>query len=45
MRLNVRAPHGRVRVQITDELGVPLTGYTFEDCAPFQGDKLFWTPE
>ncbi len=44
LRLNVRAPYGRVRVQLTDELGAPFQGFSFEDCVPFTGDDLFWSP-
>lgn len=45
LRLNVRSPHGRVRVQITDDMGGALTGFSFEDCEAFSGDELFWSPQ
>ena len=44
LRINVQAPYGEVRVQVEDGRGEPLTGYGFEDCVPFAGDELFWTP-
>ncbi len=45
LRLNVRAPYGRVRVQFRDENEVPLPGYTLDECVPFKGDELYWRPE
>lgn len=42
--LNVQAPNGEVRVQISDPSGQPLPGYTFDQCAPFRGDSLAWQP-
>jgi hypothetical protein len=44
LMLNVQAPQGEVHVQITDPAGKPHDGYTFEDCIPFAGDDLFWSP-
>ncbi len=44
LRLNVRAPYGRVRVQLTDSKGAALTGFAFEDSVPFTGDELFHRP-
>jgi hypothetical protein len=44
LRLNVRAPHGQVRVRITDPRGTSIPGYDFADCVPMTGDELFWTP-
>jgi hypothetical protein len=44
LRLNARAPHGRVCVQISAERGEPVPGFTFDDCTPFKGDDLFWQP-
>ena len=32
--INALAPHGEVRVQLTDPSGCPLDGYRFEDCLP-----------
>ena len=45
LTLNVQAPQGEVRVQITDPDGKPHQGFTFEDCIPFRGDDLFWQPK
>ncbi|MEK6795825.1 MAG: hypothetical protein AABZ39_13670 [Spirochaetota bacterium] len=42
LMLNVRAPHGRVRVEICENDGTPVSGYTFDECIPFTGDELFW---
>lgn len=45
LSLNVRAPYGYVRVQLSDSVGQALPGYAFEDCAPFRGDEHFWKPQ
>jgi len=44
LKLNVRAPHGQVRVQMMGEDDKPVEGFTFEDCIPFIGDELYWQP-
>ena len=44
LTLNVQAPHGEVQVEVTDDLGEPLPGFGYEDCVPFTGDDLAWTP-
>jgi len=44
LELNVLAPAGEVRVQITDSKGAVLSGYSFGDCVPFTGDALRWKP-
>ena len=44
LRINVKAPHGEVRVQVEDGNGKSLEGFGFEDCVPFAGDELFWRP-
>jgi len=44
LRLNVRAPEGQVRVQLSDREGQPLAGYTFDECTAFTGDTHFWQP-
>ena len=44
LSLNVQAPHGEARVELTDELGEPLPGFSYDDCAPFTGDDLAWRP-
>ena len=42
--INVQAPHGRVRVQVTDGSNRPLAGYSLEECVPFTGDATAWQP-
>lgn len=41
--LNVQSGH-QVHVQVTDVEGAPIEGYRFEDCEPFRGDALGWSP-
>ena len=43
-RINIQAPHGQARVQITDAGGKPLEGFSFADCMPFADDELGWSP-
>ena len=43
--LNVQAPAGWVRVQVTNPKGEPLEGYSLEESAVFQGDDTGWVPE
>jgi hypothetical protein len=45
LKLNVRAPYGWVRAQLSDVSGQPLNGYSFEECEPFRGDAYFWEPK
>lgn len=45
LKINVKCPFGSARVQIVDENGIPLPGFTFDDCEPFTGDELFWQPQ
>lgn len=45
LSLNVVAPQGEARVEVTDEFGAPLEGYTFDDSVPFTGDSLNWRPQ
>lgn len=44
LKLNVRAPFGKVRVQLSDEKGIPLPGFSFDECVPFRGDELWHVP-
>ena len=44
LRLNVQAPHGRVRAQVCEVDGTPIPGLTLEECVPFTGDDLFHRP-
>ena len=44
LRINVLAPHGEVKLQVTDEFGKPLEGYEFSKSVPFTGDDLSWQP-
>lgn len=43
--LNVQAPAGWVRVQVTNRKGDPLEGYSLEESVVFQGDDTNWVPE
>ena len=45
LKFNIKCPYGSARVQIIDEKGKPIEGFTFADCTPFTGDELFWQPE
>jgi hypothetical protein len=45
LELNVLAPDGEVRVQLTDSKGDILPGYGFADSIPFAGDNLHWEPQ
>ena len=33
-------PAGEIRVQLTDETGVPIEGYAFAQCDPVRGDEI-----
>ena len=44
-RWNVSSQGGSARAQVTDQVGTPLDGFTFEDCKPFSGDDTAWSPE
>lgn len=37
--LNAKAPHGAVRVELTNADGTPLPGFSAEDCTPFTGNS------
>jgi len=43
--LNVQAPYGRVRVQITDQLARPLPGFSFAECRQWTGDDVHFCPQ
>ena len=45
LKFNIKCPYGSARVQIIDEKGKPIEGFTFADCTPLVGDELFWQPE
>ena len=45
LNMNVLAPHGIVQAQVMDDTGEPIEGYSFEDCIPFTGDNVRWSPE
>ena len=34
---------GEIRVELQDEAGKPLPGFTLEDCDPLIGDRVDWT--
>jgi hypothetical protein len=40
LALNVDAPRGEVRVQVTDQEGKPVPGFSFADCQPIVADSL-----
>ncbi|MCG3148727.1 MAG: hypothetical protein PCFJNLEI_02172 [Verrucomicrobiae bacterium] len=44
VELNIQAPAGWVRVQVTDPRGQPLPGYTFSDSEVLHADRPAWTP-
>jgi len=44
LQLNVKAPHGGVRVRILDDKGTPVPGMDYADAVQFEGDELFYTP-
>lgn len=45
LRLNVRAPYGAIRVQLSGEDGEALPGYSYTESVPFTGDSLFYEPQ
>ena len=45
LHINVQCPDGKVRVQLTDQYGDHLDGYSYKDCKPFCGDSVDWVPE
>ena len=44
LSINASAPRGKVRVQVSDVDANPLPGYSFDECIPFTGDEIAWTP-
>ena len=40
LMVNAEAAGGLVRVEVTDEAGVPLPGYSLADCEPLHGDGV-----
>ena len=44
LSVNAAVPDGELRVQITDDRGQPIAGYTFDECQPLHGDELAWAP-
>ena len=42
--LNMQAPAGWVRVQVTEPSGEPLAGYSLAESAVFRGDDTQWVP-
>jgi hypothetical protein len=45
LALNIRAPFGGCRVQVTDFECKPLPGYSYDDCEEIRGDHLSYTPQ
>jgi hypothetical protein len=37
--VNLEAPRGELRVEVQDELGKPIPGFTRDECQPVRGDK------
>jgi hypothetical protein len=44
LSINVAAPHGKMRVQLTDLWYKPVPGFAFEDSIPFIGDDIAYIP-
>jgi hypothetical protein len=44
LALNLRAPFGGVKVQISDNQCNPLPGYSFDDCEGIKGDHIAVSP-
>lgn len=44
LQVNLSAPYGVARIQVTESDGSPIEGYQFDDCIPFTGDTLAWKP-
>ncbi len=44
IKINARSPFGGIRVQVIDEKGDIIPGYSFDDCIPLRTDELFWQP-
>ena len=42
LALNLEAPAGEVRVQVLDENGRPIPGFTFADCQAVTGEGIAW---
>ena len=40
LSLNINAADGEVKVQVVDDSGQPVPGFTFADCQPVSGDSL-----
>jgi len=45
LTLNVNAPYGSVKVQISNRTGKPFPGFSFEDCVEWRGDDFAYRPE
>lgn len=44
LEVNAQAPHGQIRVRVTDAKGTTLEGYDFNDCEPLESDDVAWKP-
>ena len=44
LMINVEAPYGIVKIQIMDEFGDPIDGFSYEECIPMTGDQVRWVP-
>jgi hypothetical protein len=45
LALNVNAPYGSVKVQISGRSGKPYPGFSFDDCVEWSGDDVFYHPQ
>ena len=45
LTLNVNAPYGSVKVQISNKNGKPYPGFSFEDCIEWRGDDVAHRPQ
>ena len=45
LTLNVCAPTGSVKVQISNKTGNPYPGFSFDDCVEWTGDDVFYRPQ
>ncbi len=44
LTINASAPRGEMKVQLTDLWYNPVPGFTFDDCIPFVGDDIAYSP-
>jgi len=44
LTFNLSAPFGHVKFSVTDVVGKPYEGFSFDDCVPFTGDSVSAVP-